>query len=64
MAVLALRTAASGRDVPRSELDQRGALAAEVDAGGRPVRVSSPDRVIYPATDRTPDITALTRLLA
>ena len=33
--------------------------AAEVDAGGRAVRVSSPDRVIYPATDRTPEVTKL-----
>jgi DNA ligase D-like protein (predicted polymerase) len=33
--------------------------AAYVDAGGREVRVSSPDRVIYPATDRTPEVTKL-----
>ncbi|HEU4566465.1 MAG TPA: DNA polymerase domain-containing protein [Marmoricola sp.] len=33
--------------------------AAEVDAGGRAVRVTSPDRVIYEATDRTPEITKL-----
>ena len=33
--------------------------AAEVEAGGRVVRVSSPDRIIYEATDRTPDITKL-----
>ncbi|GAA2143134.1 non-homologous end-joining DNA ligase [Nocardioides koreensis] len=33
--------------------------AAEVDAGGRGVRVSSPGRVIYPATDRTPEVTKL-----
>ncbi|GAB2875199.1 DNA polymerase domain-containing protein [Nocardioides pacificus] len=33
--------------------------AAEVDAGGRAVRVSSPDRVIYEATERTPEITKL-----
>ncbi|WP_372728393.1 DNA polymerase domain-containing protein [Nocardioides sp.] len=33
--------------------------AAEVDAGGRAVRVSSPDRVIYPATDTTPEVTKL-----
>jgi len=33
--------------------------AAEVIAGDRPVRVSSPDRVIYPATDTTPDVTKL-----
>jgi DNA ligase D len=32
---------------------------AFVDAGGREVRVSSPERVIFPATDRTPDITKL-----
>jgi DNA ligase D-like protein (predicted polymerase) len=31
--------------------------AIEVEAGGRPVRVSSPDRVIYPATERTPEVT-------
>ena len=33
--------------------------AAEVAAGGRAVRVSSPDRVIYAATDRTPEVTKL-----
>ncbi len=33
--------------------------AAEVDAGGRAVRVSSPDRVIYPATEHTPEVTKL-----
>src|SRR3954465_9633757 len=33
--------------------------AAEVDAAGRPVRVSSPDRVIYEATARPPEITKL-----
>jgi DNA ligase D-like protein (predicted polymerase) len=33
--------------------------AAEVVAGDRSVRVSSPDRVIYPATDRTPEVTKL-----
>jgi len=33
--------------------------AAEVEAGGRSVRVSSPDRVIYEATDRTPEVTKL-----
>jgi DNA ligase D-like protein (predicted polymerase) len=33
--------------------------AAEVVAGGRAVRVSSPDRVIYEATDRTPEVTKL-----
>jgi DNA ligase D-like protein (predicted polymerase) len=31
--------------------------AVEVDARGVPVRVTSPDRVIYEATDRTPEIT-------
>ena len=35
------------------------AKAAEVEAGGRAVRVSSPDRVIYKATDRTPEVTKL-----
>ena len=33
--------------------------AAEVDAGGRVVRVSSPDRVIYQATESTPEVTKL-----
>src|SRR6187402_414335 len=33
--------------------------AAEVQAGERAVRVSSPDRVIYEATDRTPEVTKL-----
>jgi DNA ligase D-like protein (predicted polymerase) len=33
--------------------------AAEVDAGGIAVRVTSPDRVIYEPTDRTPEITKL-----
>ena len=33
--------------------------AAEVVAGGRAVRVSSPDRVIYEATDSTPEVTKL-----
>jgi DNA ligase D len=30
-----------------------------VDAGGRDVRVSSPDRVIFPATERTAEVTKL-----
>jgi DNA ligase D-like protein (predicted polymerase) len=33
--------------------------AAEVVAGDRAVRVSSPDRVIYPATEATPEVTKL-----
>ena len=33
------------------------APAVEVQAGDRTVRVSSPDRVIYEATDRTPEVT-------
>lgn len=33
--------------------------AAEVDAGGRAVRVSSPDRVIFPGTETTPEVTKL-----
>jgi len=33
--------------------------AATVSAGGREVRVSSPDRIVYEATDRTPTITKL-----
>ena len=35
------------------------AAAVEVEAGDRVVRVSSPDRVIYEATDRTPEVTKL-----
>lgn len=33
--------------------------AVEIDAGGRSVRVSSPSRVIFPATERTTEITKL-----
>ena len=33
--------------------------ATTIDAGGRDLRVSSPDRVIFPATERTPQITKL-----
>src|SRR3954454_4081353 len=33
--------------------------AVEVQAGERSVRVSSPDRVIYEKTDRTPEVTKL-----
>jgi DNA ligase D-like protein (predicted polymerase) len=33
--------------------------AVEVEAGTRPVRVSSPERVIYEPTDRTPAVTKL-----
>jgi DNA ligase D-like protein (predicted polymerase) len=33
--------------------------ATEVDAAGRTVRVSNPDRVIYPPTARTPEVTKL-----
>src|SRR3954453_49100 len=33
--------------------------AVVVDAGGREVRVSSPDRVIFPATPRTAEVTKL-----
>lgn len=35
------------------------AEATTIDAGGREVRVSSPDRIMFPATDRTPAITKL-----
>jgi DNA ligase D len=35
------------------------AEAMTVDAGGRDLRVSSPDRVIFPATEHTPEITKL-----
>ncbi len=33
--------------------------ATEVDAGGRALRVSNPDRVIYPATESAPAVTKL-----
>src|SRR3954463_2373977 len=33
--------------------------ATTVEAGGREVRVSSPDRVIFPPTERTPAVTKL-----
>ena len=33
--------------------------ATTIDAGGREVRVSNPDRVIFPATKRTAEITKL-----
>src|SRR4051794_40882954 len=33
--------------------------ATTIDAGGRDLRVTSGDRVIFPATERTPDITKL-----
>ena len=33
--------------------------AAEVVAGDRPVRISSPERIIYPSTERTPAVTKL-----
>jgi DNA ligase D len=33
--------------------------ATTVDAGGREVRVTNPDRVIFPATERTADVTKL-----
>ena len=33
--------------------------ATIIEAGGRDLRVSSPDRVIFPATERTPEITKL-----
>jgi DNA ligase D len=35
------------------------AEAAIIEAGGRDLRVSSPDRVIFPKTERTPDISKL-----
>jgi DNA ligase D len=35
------------------------ATEAFVDAGGRELRVSSPERVIFPATERTPEISKL-----
>jgi DNA ligase D-like protein (predicted polymerase) len=38
-------------------MDRMPTPAAEVLAGGRAVRVTSPDRVIYPETERTPPVT-------
>ena len=35
------------------------AAAVEVQAGGRAVRVSSPDRVIYPSSEHGPEVTKL-----
>src|SRR5215472_13164666 len=35
------------------------AVQTTVDAGGREVRVSNPDRVIFPATERTRPVTKL-----
>jgi DNA ligase D len=35
------------------------APAVTIDAGGREVRISSPDRVIFPATERTGEVTKL-----
>jgi DNA primase len=36
-----------------------GTEATTVEAGGREVRVSSPDRVIFPATERSAALTKL-----
>jgi DNA ligase D len=36
-----------------------GSPEITVDAGGRELRVSNPDRVIFPATERSPEITKL-----
>ncbi len=53
--------ASSGRDdmPPRASrsLPPVASEAIQVEAGGRSVRVSSPDRVIYPATARTAEVT-------
>ena len=40
-------------------LKRMAASAATVEADGREVRVSSPDRVIFPATERTGEVTKL-----
>jgi DNA ligase D-like protein (predicted polymerase) len=45
--------------LPISLVGMSKVSAAEVQAGTRVVRISSPDRVIYPATDRTPAATKL-----
>src|SRR3546814_3203859 len=42
-----------------SVLSMAKAAAAEVDAGGRAVRVSSPDRIIFEATRDTAEVTKL-----
>ena len=52
-----------GRAAPRPLCDCSPGMAASeattVDAGGRELRVSSPDRVIFPATERTAEVTKL-----
>ncbi len=45
--------------MPGTTLGGMATPATEVDAAGRPVRVTSPDRVIYEATDRTAEVTKL-----
>lgn len=44
---------------PASVASMAKAAAATVVAGDREVRVTSPDRVIYPATETTPEVTKL-----
>ena len=44
---------------PRLGRMAKSAPPPRSSAGDRAVRVSSPDRVIYPATDRTPEVTKL-----
>src|SRR3954451_20747929 len=44
---------------PRRYIASMASPATEVDAGGRAVRVTNPDRVIYEATERTPEVTKL-----
>ena len=52
----------SGQRTAPAPVELRGMAKAEatvVEAGGREVRVSSPDRVIFPATERTRPVTKL-----
>src|SRR3954471_3811697 len=44
---------------PRRYIASMASPATEVVADGRAVRVSNPDRVIYEATERTPEVTKL-----
>ena len=53
------RPAPFGRGEPVELRGMAKAEATVVEAGGREVRVSSPDRVIFPATERTRPVTKL-----
>src|SRR3712207_8693446 len=46
-------------DRDRKDVRMAKTDATTIEAGGRELRVSSPDRVIFPATERTGDVTKL-----